>query len=154
MYLQKGTNRTVDKVGSLDQTNITDSVDKTTIIPSPHKPLQKEINRSNIPGDVSVEHMAPNHCVEAEQYLLQKSLNMKKPNQNASTFIPTTYATPNIGRDLWTQLKQVQIPTFYDDKRTYPNWKAAFMACVDSAPVTPEYEMLQLRQYVSGEALN
>ena len=28
------------------------------------------------------------------------------------------------------------------------------MACIDSAPVTPEYIMLQLRQYVSGEALN
>ena len=27
------------------------------------------------------------------------------------------------------------------------------MACVDRAPVTPEYKMLQLRQYVSGEAL-
>ena len=100
-------NRTVDKVGFLAQTNISDSVDKTTIIPPPHKPLQKEINRSNIPGDMSVEHMAPNHCVEAEQYLLQNSVNTKKPSQNASTFIPTTYATPNIGRNLWTQLKQV-----------------------------------------------
>ena len=27
------------------------------------------------------------------------------------------------------------------------------MACVDCAPVTQEYKMLQLRQYVSGEAL-
>ena len=147
-------NRTVDKVGSLDQTNITDSVDKTTINPLPHTPLQKEINRSNTPEDMSVEHMAPNHCIEAQQYLLQNSVNTKKPNQNSSTFIPTTYATPNIGRDLWTQLKQVQIPTFYGDKRTYPSWKAAFMTCVYSAPVTPEYKMLQLRQYVSGEALN
>ena len=27
------------------------------------------------------------------------------------------------------------------------------MTCVDRAPVTQEYKMLQLRQYVSGEAL-
>ena len=27
------------------------------------------------------------------------------------------------------------------------------MACVDCAPVTQEYKMLQLRKYVSGEAL-
>ena len=27
------------------------------------------------------------------------------------------------------------------------------MTCVDRAPVTPEYKMLQLRQNVSGEAL-
>ena len=54
---------------------------------------------------------------------------------------------------MWTQLKPVQIPTFYGNKRSYPSWKAALMACVDRAPVTPEYKMLQLQQYVSGEAL-
>ena len=27
------------------------------------------------------------------------------------------------------------------------------MACVDKAPTTPEYKLLQLRQYLSGEAL-
>ena len=50
------------------------------------------------------------------------------------------------------QLKPVQIPTFSGDKRSYPSWKAAFMACIDRASVTQEYKMLQLRQYVSGEA--
>ena len=54
---------------------------------------------------------------------------------------------------MWTQLKPVQIPTFSGNKRSYPSWKAAFMACVDRAPVKPEYKMLQLRQYISGEAL-
>ena len=52
-----------------------------------------------------------------------------------------------------TQLKPVEIPTFTGDKRSYPSWKAAFMACVDRASVTPGYKMLQLRQYISGEAL-
>ena len=45
------------------------------------------------------------------------------------------------------------IPVFSGDKRTYPNWKAAFYACIDSAPATPEYKILQLRQYLTGEAL-
>ena len=42
---------------------------------------------------------------------------------------------------------------FHGDKRTYQSWKAAFLACIDNAPATPEYKLLQLRQYVSGEAL-
>ena len=31
--------------------------------------------------------------------------------------------------------------------------EAAFFACIDSAPATAEYKLLQLRQYLSGEAL-
>ena len=58
---------------------------------------------------------------------------------------------PSIGQDLWRQLKRVQIPVFHGDKRTYQSWKAAFLACIDNAPATPEYKLLQLRQYVSGE---
>ena len=87
-------------------------------------------------------------------YKLKNSVNMEKTNRNAGIFIPTDgFATPNIGYDMWTQHKPVQIPTFSGDKRFYPSWKAAFMACVDRAPVTQEYKMLQLRQYISGEAL-
>lgn len=58
-----------------------------------------------------------------------------------------------IGQDLWKQLKRVTIPVFSGDKRTYQNWKAAFMACIDKAPATAEYKLLQLRQCLSGEAL-
>ena len=61
--------------------------------------------------------------------------------------------TPSIGHDMWTQLKRVEIPVFSGNKRTYPSWRAAFLACIDKAPVSPEYKMLQLRQYVSGDAL-
>ena len=39
------------------------------------------------------------------------------------------------------------------DKRSYEKWKSAFNACVDQAPATPEYKLLQLRQFLSGEAL-
>ena len=58
-----------------------------------------------------------------------------------------------IGHDLWRQLKRVTIPLFSGDRRTYQNWKAAFMVCIDKAPATAEYKLLQLRQYLTGEAL-
>ena len=60
---------------------------------------------------------------------------------------------PSIGQDLWRQLKRVQISVVHGDKRTYQSWKAAFLACIDNAPATAEYMLLQLRQYLSGEAL-
>ena len=58
-----------------------------------------------------------------------------------------------IGRDMWTQLKRVAIPVFSGNKKTFESWKAAFIACIDKAPATPEYKLFQLRQYLSGEAL-
>ena len=58
--------------------------------------------------------------------------------------------TDLIGQDLWKQLKRVSIPTFSVDKRTYQNWKAALMACIDRALATPEYKLLQR---LAGEAL-
>ena len=47
----------------------------------------------------------------------------------------------------------MKIPVFHGDKRTYQNWKAEFLACIDNAPATAEYKLRQLRQYLSGEAL-
>ena len=58
-----------------------------------------------------------------------------------------------LGQDMWRQLQRVAIPVFSGDKRKYENWKAAFLACIDRAPATPEYKLLQLRQYLSGVAL-
>ncbi|XP_061190177.1 uncharacterized protein LOC133198039 [Saccostrea echinata] len=43
----------------------------------------------------------------------------------------------------------VSVAVISGDKRTYESWKAA----LDKAPATPEYKLLQLRQYLSGEAL-
>ena len=93
------------------------------------------------------------HCAKPS------SLNMaaasfqpdRVPNNTASASLD--HEMPSVGQDLWRQLKRVQIPVFSGDKRSYPNWKAAFQACIDSAPATPEYKLLQLRQYLSGEAL-
>lgn len=56
------------------------------------------------------------------------------------------------GKDLWKQLKRVSIPVFNGDKRQYENRKSAFISCVDKAPVTPEYKLLELGQYLSGIA--
>ena len=59
-----------------------------------------------------------------------------------------------IGHDLWRQLKGITIPLFSGDKRTYQNWRAAFMACIDKAPAMTDYKLLQLRQCRTGEALD
>ena len=64
-----------------------------------------------------------------------------------------THKAPSVGQNLWRQLKRVQIPVFTGDMRTYQSWKAAFLACIDSAPATGEYKLLQLRRYHAGEAL-
>ena len=58
-----------------------------------------------------------------------------------------------IGRDLWKQLRRVSIPIFNGNKSKYESWKAAFTACIDPAPATPEYKLLQLIQHLAGDAL-
>ena len=55
--------------------------------------------------------------------------------------------------DLLKQMKRISIPIFDGNKSTYESWKAAFTACIDQAPATPEYKLLQLRQHLTGEAL-
>ena len=45
------------------------------------------------------------------------------------------------------------IHMFSGDKRNYQSWKAAFLACIDSAQATGEYKLLQLRQCLSQKAL-
>jgi len=66
---------------------------------------------------------------------------------------PEPTGASGIESDLWKQLKRVSIPIFDGDKRKYESWNAAFMACVDRAPATPQYKLLQLRQYLKGDAL-
>ena len=43
--------------------------------------------------------------------------------------------------------------TFTGDKKKYQHWKVAFLACVDQAPATAEYKLLQWKQCLAGEAL-
>ena len=75
-------------------------------------------------------------------------------NMQTVPFEPVASDTvPSIGLDMWRQLKRVEIPTFSGDKKKYQSWNAAFLSCIDSAPATSKYKLLQLRQYLSGDAL-
>ncbi|XP_065193163.1 uncharacterized protein LOC135824359 [Sycon ciliatum] len=65
---------------------------------------------------------------------------------------PPAFAPPP-GHEPWTQMKRVSIETFTGDKRRYEEWKASFIACVDSSPATPEYKFLQMKQFLGGDAL-
>ena len=94
---------------------------------------------------------SPGNIVARGKNAFRPTGNESIMNPNAIEFQPTTgFAAPSIGQDLWKQLKRVQIPTFSGNKRNYQSWKAAFLACIDSAPATGEYKLLQLRQYLSG----
>ena len=75
------------------------------------------------------------------------------PFEFNSTPFDSTRTLVAIGHDMWRQLKRVSIPVFSANKKNYENWKVAFIACIDKAPATPKYKLLQLRQYLSGEAL-
>ena len=110
------------------------------------------------------EAAIPLHQTESEQLhqkevlQQQQSVQQKNPqellsvsmNDNVSQY---TSDSTLIGLDLWKQLKRITIPVFTGDKKTYQSWKAAFTACVDNAPATAEYKLLQLRQSLAGEAL-
>ena len=50
-------------------------------------------------------------------------------------------------------LTRVSIPKFKGEKKNYESWKAAFMTCIDSAAVTPEYKLLKLLDSMEGEPL-
>ena len=77
-----------------------------------------------------------------------------KISDNVSVSSEIGKSKSQLGSDLWKQLKRVSIPVFCGDKAKYPAWKAAFYSCVDEAPSSDEYKMLQLRQYLAGTALN
>ena len=59
----------------------------------------------------------------------------------------------NTNTEIWRHLKRVAIPKFNGDKTKYAHWEAAFDACVDKAPVSKEYKLLQLREFLEGDAL-
>ena len=61
---------------------------------------------------------------------------------------------PQMENEIWKKLQSFKIPTFDGDKKLYASWKAAFEACVGKASVSPELKLLQLRHYLTGEALS
>ena len=100
----------------------------------------KDENRYRLSGDGTIRYPA-----EKETRVVNSHAVSTGPMENS--------AGRSIGQDLWRQLNRVQIPVFAGGKRAYPSWRAAFIACIDSAPATGEYKLLQLRQYLAGEAL-
>ena len=92
---------------------------------------------------------------ETRQGLCSPIVSQTSMNPAATPFQPNpcNSTSISIGQDLWRQLKRVQIPVFTGEKKNYQSWKASFLACIDSAPATAEYKLLQLRQYLSGDAL-
>ena len=126
---------------------------KTPSLPSSDSSMS-EFKGGNVPKLIEAKKKLPPSTYEL--------LNPRKSDE-----IPREYKDPlqsakanensqegaTIGRDMWSQLKRVSILVFNGDKKTYEGWKTAFMACIDQAPATPEYMLLQLRQHLSGEAL-
>ena len=104
------------------------------------EPNMQDQNCYRLSGDDTIRYAA-----EYETRVVNSHAVSTGPMENS--------AGPSIGQDLWRQLKRVQIPVFAGDKRAYSSWRAAFIACIDSAPATGEYKLLQLRQYLAGEAL-
>ena len=99
------------------------------------------------------EQLHQKEVLQQQQSVQQKNsqeLLSVSMNDNVSQY---TSDLTLIGLDLWKQLKRVTIRVFTDDKKTYQSWKTAFTACVDNAPATAEYKLLQLRQFLAGEAL-
>lgn len=114
-------------------------------------------------GSDRLSDIAQGRLYHSEQHIRNTDGSGASMNAHAAPFAPRAHAAvseptmscdiPSLGQDLWRQLKRVQIPVFSGVKRTYQSWKAAFLACIDSAPATEEYKLLQLRQYLTGEAL-
>ena len=77
----------------------------------------------------------------------RKVIELERPDVNKES------STQKTGQDLWRQLKRVSILVFNGDKKKYENGKSGLNECGDQAPATPEYKLLQLRLYLSGEAL-
>ena len=101
------------------------------------------------------EHENVHEIINTDSIMNARDIPFEQRDQfYRESSVPTaSYDSPSLGQDLWCQLKRVQIPVFSGDKRTYNSWKVVFLACIDSASATGEYKLLQLRQYLAGEAL-
>ena len=115
------------------------------------KEAKEELARAK--GDCKEKYSKLESAIDEELELSLPSPPKKdvKPEEEEKTVEESP--KHELGKDMWKQLTRVSIPVFSGDKRSYGSWKAAFMACVDKAPATAEYKLLQLKKYLSGEAL-
>ena len=104
-------------------------------------------------SDKNVQLKSDIDQVDSQQVQTHQFHNTRQNSDNYNRSIPVFSQSHDIGKDMWKQLKRVSIPVFTGDAKSYESWKAAFNACVDKSPATPEYKLLQLRQYVGGEAM-
>ena len=88
-----------------------------------------------------------------EKMIKEEMLIKRYERQNETVPVHISTLKKEENADLWRQLKRVAVPVFSGSKKEYENWKASFMACIDQAPATGEYKLLQLRQYLTGDAL-
>ena len=118
-----------------------------------HVPEKRQSN-AGIMNWVASGVVTPQHEEQQKHCGRTPGENQSTMNAQAVPFEPAaSYTAPSIGLDMWRQLKRVEIPTFSGEKKNYQSWKAAFLSCIDSAPATGEYKLLQLRQYLFGDAL-
>ena len=90
----------------------------------------------------------------AQNYGLRDTFSVHSDEVRAKAACVDVSSSPNrIEQDMWRQLERVSITVFAGNKQKYENWKAAFIACIDKSPLSAEYKLLQLRQYLSGDAL-
>ena len=102
-------------------------------------------------SDVDVNQVGIGNQLEGGRYVTESYNDMHlypdKVKDVERNLTKVTSSDIDVGKDLWKQLKRVSIPTFTGNKRQYESWRAAFNACIDRAPATAEYKLLQLRQH-------
>ena len=54
--------------------------------------------------------------------------------------------------EIWGNNLNECLYQYFLAKRNYDAWKATFTACIDEAPATPEYKLLQLIRRSTGES--
>ena len=153
------TSKKVGFIDSIDNNHGFESVKDTgltTCIETESQHIsEKQQRNAGIMNWVANNMATPKQHEKPQEYSsMSPEGNQTTMNEQAVPFEPAaSYTAPSIGLDMWRQLKRVEIPTFSGDKKHYQSWKAAFLSCIDSAPATGEYKLLQLRKYLSGDAL-
>ncbi|XP_065196475.1 uncharacterized protein LOC135827967 [Sycon ciliatum] len=103
------------------------------------------------------QQFQPSYTYTSQQYLPQQQQQL--PSTYTPQYQPQNVQQPQYLRtsqpqtDITKHMKKVSIATFAGDKREYEAWKAAFDVSIDQQATSTEMKMLQLRQYLSGEAL-
>ena len=116
--------------------------------------IQRGFQRRSGKEMVVPERAASDPGMDMEEKMIKEEMlitRYERQNETVPVHISTLKKEENA--DLWRQLKRVAVPVVSGSKKEYENWKASFMACIDQAPATGEYKLLQLRQYLTGDAL-